>query len=900
MNEPTQLRVEHLSEPLGLDVRRPRLSWLLPLDAAEQVAYRIRAGAWDSGRVESRQSVLVPYGGPELASGQRVTWRVKVWTDAGESRWSGPAIWEMGLLDEGDWTADWIEPAEAASVRAQILHPAYLLRREFTLDAPVETARLHVTAHGLYEVYLNGRRVGDVELTPGFTSYSSTVQVQTFDVGAMLRPGANVLGAVLSDGWFRGQATGFRHVRSYGDAVALLAQLQVRGSDGGTRVVASGADWSFLPGPIVSADLYEGQVVDLRRDRADWCQPGAVRDGWSPVVVREHGFGRLRWSPAPPVRRVEELRPRAVHRPRHGRHVFDLGQNINGWARLTRLGPPGTSLVLTHAEAVDADGNATTATLTPDTDVIPTADGWPWDTSILKRPLQVDEVTSAGRTGDVFEPRHTTHGFRYVQIDGYPGDLDVDDVTGAVVHTDLRRTGWFACSDERVNRLHQAAVWSLRGNACDIPTDCPTRERAGWTGDWQVFVASAAFLYDVAGFSAKWLRDLASDQWRDGTVQHFAPNPVPMDMPGNPIPPGSAGWGDAAVIVPWEIYRAYGDAGVLEEQWPSMTAWVDRGARAARDHRHPDRVAVRPSTAAHERYLWDTGFHFGEWLEPEVPEFDPIALVAEDHGDLASAYLHHSADLLSRSAAVLGRTGDADRYGELAAAVKAAWQQEFLGADGALLRDTQAAHVRALAFGLVPDELRDSVAQRLVQLVREAGTHLTTGFLSTGYLLPVLAETGHVDVAYELLFQDTEPSWLTMIDRGATTIWEDWRGIDENGAALLSLNHYSKGAVISFLHRHTAGLTPIDDQPGYRRFRVAPQPGGGLTHARAIHDSPYGPISVAWRSDGETFTLHVSVPPGATADVILPDGDTFVAGPGRVRRTCAVDMNRFGPAGAVV
>ena len=466
----------------------------------------------------------------------------------------------------------------------------------------------------------------------------------------------------------------------------------------------------------------------------------------------------------------------------------------------------------------------------------------------LPHPLtagQVDTVIADGLTGG-FEPRHTTHGFQYVRVDGHPADLSPDAVTGVVVHTDMRRTGWFACSDDRVNRFHAAAVWSFRGNACDIPTDCPTRERAGWTADWQLFVPAAAFLYDVAGFSAKWLRDLVAGQWDNGVVSNMAPLPRSEGRHG-PVGGwhGSAGWGDAAVIVPWELYRAYGDTRILDEHWASMSAWLGYVERAAADGRHPDRAARSAAPLAHERYLWDTGFQFGEWKVPGEEITDMAAYQASDRGHVSTAYFFRSALLASKIARVLGKSGEADRYAELAARVRDAWQREFIGADGAIRPDDQPTLVRALAFGLVPDGVRERTAGRLVDLIRAADTHLRTGFLSTPYLLSVLADHGHADVAYELLLRDTPPSWLTMIDRGATTVWESWEGIDAHGRPYDSLNHYSKGAVIDFLHRYTAGIR-LTDSPAYRSFVVEPVPGGGLTSASAAHESPYGRIESSW------------------------------------------------------
>ncbi len=877
---PHALRVEHLDEALGIRTSAPRLSWQLPEGARQQSAYRITAdNGWDTGWVDSDRSLLVPYAGPPLASGQRVEWQVAVRTDLGESAASYSCAFEMGLLWAEDWEAAWIEPGEMPT-GAPGDRPAALLRHEFVIDRPVVAARLHATAQGLYEAFLNGQRAGDAELTPGFTQYDVRLQVQTADVTGSLRPGRNAVAVVLSDGWFRGQIGIARAADQWGDRLAFLGQLQLTHDDGSVTVVGTGPDWRSTEGHVVAADLIAGQRVDLRRLPRGWDTAGFDDDAWAPVTVVHHGYAGLVDSPAPPVRGVEEVVPVSVTRLPGGAQVVDLGQNVNGWLRLTDLGPANTALTLTHGEWLGPDGDVTTDHLRP---AVP----------FLPEPLpagQVDRVVSAGVPGDVFEPRHTTHGFRYVRIEGHPGELTPDDVRGVVVHTDLRRTGWFRCSDERVDRLHEAAVWSLRDNACDVPTDCPHRERAGWTGDWQLFSPTAAFLYDVAGFSTKWLRDVAADQWPDGTIANISPSARSEGREG-PVAflNGSAGWGDAVVMVPWVLYRAYGDEGVLAELWPAMVGWLDRAERMARDQRHPDRATARPEPAPHEQFLWDTGFHWGEWLEPGVDIGDFGAFVAADEGDVATAFLAHSAGLMARIAAVLGRDGDATRYAALGANARAAWQAEYLGADGSLTPDTQANHVRALAFDLVPAELRPAVADRLVELIRKADTHLGTGFLATPYLLPVLADTGHLDVAYELLRQDSEPGWLVMVDRGATTVWERWDGVSADGVPHESLNHYSKGAVVSFLHRYTAGIELVE--PAYRRFRVQPRPGGGLTWAEAAHESPYGRIESSWRIQDGELRLRVAVPAGTEATVVLPDGATGTAGPGEHTYTCDLEEN---------
>ena len=850
---PARLRAEHLGGAvLGLGVTRPRLSWQLPPGAARQIAYVVEVDGRTYGRVMSGASVLVPWPAPPLASRQRATWRVKVWTEAGESAWSAPAWCETGLLEPSDWSARFIEPYETE-------RSAHVLRHTFGLPTPPAGARLYATAHGIYETFLNGRRVGDVELAPGFTSYPTTLHVQAYDVTGLLAAGDNEWEVVLSDGWWRGR-TGFFQARDgYGTTLGFLGQLHA-----GDTVVSTGADWESATGSVRQADLMAGQSEDHRTEPRTW----------HPVAVADYDLGNLSYSPAPPTRRTQELRPASVTRLQPERHVVDLGQNINGWLRLSDLGPEGTALTLVHGESLDPSGDVTQDHLHPSVEF----PGMPSEVGMI------DHVVAAGTPGEVFEPRQTTHGFQFARIEGHPGPLTVDDVTGVVVHTDLRRTGWFRCSDERLNMLHDITDWSFRDNACEIPTDCPQRERAGWAGDWQLFIPTAAFLYDVAGFSLRWMRDLAAEQLDNGCVTNYVPDGLRQraEVIGTlwTSRQGSSGWGDAMVMVPWEMWRAYGDTDVLAELWPHMVAWVDFAAITARTQRHPSRVEARPEPLPHEAFLWDGGYHWGEWLEPNAV---PDSHMGADHGAVATAFLHHSAGLLARIGRLLGHDTEAARFEELAANALDAWRTEFIGPDGALTPDTQANHVRALAFDLVPDELRHQTAGRLVELVRQAGMHLGTGFLATPYLLPVLADTGHLDIAYQLLLQDTPPSWLYMVECGATTVWELWEGVDAQGYPYDSLNHYSKGAVISFLHNYVAGITLLDEHPAYGHFRVAPRPGGGLTWAEAVHDSPYGRIESSWRLDGARFHLIVTVPPGTTAEVVLPDGTRRDQGPGTRR-----------------
>ena len=875
---PTRLRVEHGARPIGLGIAEPRLSWWLPSGTQAQEAYRIEATVdgevVTTSEVASSDSVLRPWPFAPLFSRAQASWRVQVRTEAGWSPWSTVAPMEVGLLQVEDWAARFVgHPDDGRQTSPRGERGALYLRHRFRVDQAPERARLYATAQGLYELHLDGRRIGDLELTPGFTAYRSHLEVQTYDVTELVQPGEHTLMATLTDGWWRGSVGYTREDRCYGDQLALLAQLELVDTAGRRHVVATDERWEATDrGPIVAADLMEGQRIDQR-------VPFPPENGWCPAAVVGTPDHRLTASPAPPTRATQVYRPVSVTRLDARRQIVDLGANINGWVRLSAaaLGPHGNRVRLDHGERLGGDGDIDTDHLLVDlTEIAAGRSGTQLGAG------QRDEIVSAGTAGGDVEPRHTTHGFQFVRIDG-ADDLTVDDVAGVMVHTDMERTGWFGCSDPRLEALHDAVVLSFRGNACEIPTDCPQRERAGWTGDWQLFVPTAAFLYDVAGFGARWLRDLAADQWDDGRVPNFVPDPYDPAARKTGIArfmTGSAGWGDAAVLVPHQLWQSYGDVDLLAGQYPSMQRWVDFALRRAANHRHPRRAMARSTPAPHERHLWDIGFHWGEWLEPGGDATDILTGEA-DAGDVATAYLHRSLATLADTAGILGHDADAADYTELAGHVRAAWQAEYLHDDGTVTPATQANLVRALAFDLVDDRHRARVADDLVKLIRDADTHLGTGFLATPFLLPVLADHGHLDVAYELLLQTTPPSWLAMIDAGATTMWENWEGVEGGGRG--SLNHYSKGAVASFLHHYVAGIRPVRGVPGYRQLEIRPHPGGDLTHAYGRLDTPYGTVTSRWHTDGATLALDVGIPPGTQAVVTFPDGTTHGCGPGAHR-----------------
>lgn len=866
---PHALSIDFGGDRFPVSGPRPRLSWKPPADVPPGAGYDVEILIGDGVRevTHTREHRWVAWPVRPLRSGEQVRWRVRT----GASPWSEWHAFEAGLFDE-DWTAWWISPVEAGETEPGA-RPAQFLRGSFTVPAGVTRARLYATALGVYEAFVNGERAGTAELTPGSTSYDRTLYAQASDVTAAVRCGANTIEIVLSDGWFRGQVGAFREPADWGPRVGARLELHLTFADGSTRVVGTDEHWTGGPGRITRAGLMAGQTTDFLAPR------GPER----PVLLDAVTAPPIGWSPAPPVRRVERRPPVSVTQLPTGAWIADFGQNASGWVTLTDLGPAGTRTVLDYGEHLDPAGDLTTSHL---------------DSARPGEPpvpfMQRDEVVSAGSAGEVFEPRHTVHGFRYARLERGGVPLDPAGIVMQVVHTDLRPTGTFACGDDDLNRLHEAARWSFRGNAVDVPTDCPHRERLGWTGDYQVFAPTAVRLYDVAGFTRKWLRSVRDDQLPDGRVANFSPDGHRIKEHPDVLfamMTGSAGWGDAIVLVPWLLYETYGDREALAENWDAMVRWVEWALATARTSRHPSRVERSAEPLPHEEFLWDSSFHWGEWIEPKARaedgslidpvQADPAGWFTADKGEVGTAYLARSAATLAATAQVLGRADDAARYAELADRVKDAWRTEFLDDSGRTAADTQASYVRALHFGLVPDGLRTAAAARLVELIREAGTHLGTGLLSTADLLPVLADHGHADVAYEVLFQRTYPSWLGMLDRGATTIWEDWDGVDADGTAHASLNHYSKGAVVRFLHTHTLGLRQAEGSVAWESFVVAPVPHASITWARGTFDGPQGLIAVEWHVEGEELMIILDVPPASTATVVFPGGEEVTAREGR-------------------
>ncbi|HTR29203.1 MAG TPA: family 78 glycoside hydrolase catalytic domain [Puia sp.] len=834
------LQTENLTDPLCVDSKVPRFSWLLESsDRNElQTAYEIRVSGrpdgkdliWTSGKVGSQASIHVEYGGSELQSGKRYFWQVRIWDNKGRvSPWSERAWWQMGLLRPQDWKARWIRPADTAGDAANPL-----LRTHFSISRPVASATVYITAHGLYEARLNGQRIGDAYLTPGWTSYKKRLQYQAYDVSGLLRNGANAIGAMLGNGWYRGTIGFSNNHDFYGRDISLLLQLIIRYKDGSSDTIATGPDWRSSTGEVRSAEIYNGERIDYHFAKSGWSLPGYDDSRWSAVQAETFQLDNLLATVNEPVRKHETFNALRLITTPKGEQVLDFGQNLVGWVVVRLKGHPADSIVLSHAEVLDKNGNFYTENL---------------------RAAKAEDTYIPGDNGgeaEVFEPHFTFHGFRYVRVRGWKGPVDIGDFTAVALYSDMPKTGSFTSSDPLINQLQHNIQWGQQGNFLDVPTDCPQRdERLGWTGDAQVFSRTATFNRDVENFFAKWLKDVAADQFPSGSVPFVIPDVIGAG--------GSTGWADVATIIPWNVYLAYGDERVLRDQYPSMKAWVEYMRGQAKDD------------------LWNTGFHFGDWLFYRPFDDNDGRSAVTDKYLIAQCFYAHSTQLLINAADVLGKKDDVAAYTALLQKIKAAFLREYVTPGGRLVSGTQTAYVLALEFDMLPATLREQAVQRLIKNIQDYGYHLTTGFLGTPYLCHVLSDFGYVSVAYRLLMQDTYPSWLYPVKMGATTIWERWDGVKPDSTfqtpGMNSFNHYAYGAIGDWMYRVIAGLDTYAADPGYHHSRIDPHPGGGLTAAGADLQTGYGLLSSHWRMAGDTLYMDVVIPANTTSSVFIPAPD---------------------------
>ncbi len=885
---PLELRCEYLVDPLAVEATAPRLSWRVESEARgqRQTAYQILVASsrekldrnegdlWDTGRVSGNQTTQIAYSGQPLKSRQECFWKVRVWDkDGTASVWSEPARWTMGLLEPGHWQAEWISFRDESPLwtdRTKLsLPPARYYRKPFHVGKQVRRATVYATALGIYELNLNGHRVGDAYFAPGWTDYRQRVYYQAYDVTPLVTSDANVLGATVADGWYAGYVgygllVGYGPHKTgrniYGKTPALLAQLELEYDDGTREVIGTDTTWKVTgEGPVREADLLMGESYDARREMPGWAKPGFDDADWASAIkaeangslkapfhdaggVREQEFGfvrpaRLQGYPAQPVRVTEELACVDVTSPSEGVHIFNLGQNFAGSVRLKVRGPAGTTVQLRYGEMLHPDGRLMTEN--------------------LRKARATDFYTLRGDSeGESWMPQFTFHGFQYVELTGYPGKPEPDVVTGLAMHSDTPLVSRFECSDPMVNRLFQNIVWTQRSNFLELPTDCPQRdEREGWMGDAQVYIRTATYNADVAAFFTKWFHEVEEAQLPSGAFPDYCPWPF---QHGKAF---ATAWTDAGIICPWTIWKVYGDTRVIERHYGAIRRFIEWRMSQAKDSlgiAHPE------------------GNSWGDWLNLNEPT--PLEYVD-------TIYLYYSTRLAAEMARAVGKEDDARQWADFSAKVKSAFAEKYLRADGTLAVDTQSAYSLALYVGLIPDDKRAAAGARLAQKIRDNEYRMATGFLGTRPLLGVLTSVGEHDLAVRLLQSRQFPSWGFEVENGATTIWERWdsytkqEGFGRHNAAMNSFSHYSFGAVGEWMFRILAGIDTA--RPGFQRLVLRPSPPSPESNpdqapihwVNARYDSIHGPIDSRWRREADRFTYEVSIPANTTATVLLPAAD---------------------------
>ncbi len=871
---PTNLRCEYLVNPTAIDTATPRLSWeLRPLTPGtrglSQAAYEIevfteipekasdpqKAVLWTTGKVASGETCQIEYAGAKFAPGFGAKWQVRVWDQAGRvSAWSPPASWTRGLTSKEWEGVRWIgDPTPAPAGFGEL--PAPMLRKQFAIPASgrqVVRATAYVSALGLYELRLNGQRVGDHVLAPEWTDYTKRVQFQTYDVTAMIRTGENCIGAILGDGWFAGKV-GLAGIvpkgpprAIYGRQPRLFMQLEVRFADGTSESIVSDDSWrSTIDGPIRTSDIMDGETYDARREMPGWDSPGFDAAAWSPVRVCEAPTATVVAQPNEPVRVNRTIKPIAITEPKPGVYVFDLGQNMVGWCRVQLAGKPGETITLHHAEVLNPDGTI-------------------YYTN-LRGAHQTDRYTFRTDAAETFEPRFTYHGFRYVEVTGLSTKPALDSIVGCVVNSSSPEVGTFECSEPMLNRLWQNILWTQRGNLVGVPTDCPQRdERCGWMGDILAFAPTACYNMDMAGFLTKWVPDTRDAQALDGRFADFSPHPYQPDVRFS----GVAAWGDAGVFVPWAAYQFYGDTRMLAEQFDAAKAWIE-----FIHSKNPD-------------LLWkhSRGNDYGDWLNADTLKLGggagwPAKGAEVPKHVFATIFFFRSTQIVSEMASVLGHTDEAKKYAELAEAIRAAFVKAYVQADGKMEGDTQAGYALALHFGLIPESLQSAAVDRMVDRFKPYDGQISTGFHSTLPLMTQLSARGRNDEAYRLLLNRKMPSWGYEVDHGATTIWERWdgwvegRGYQDPG--MNSFAHYAIGAVGEWMYGTMLGIQPTS--PGFATVDIHPRPGPGVKWARGSYHSIRGPIVSGWERTDESMMIVVSIPPNVVARIFLPTKDVAKA-----------------------
>jgi alpha-L-rhamnosidase len=830
----TNLRVEDLDAPQLVDTARPRFSWQIESDraATRQTHYELRihkvdaaGGVQDAGKatpkLPSEQSQWVTWDDFTALPQSRYRWQVRI-TDNYERRsdWSEPATFETSLFDR-PWPANWISDGRVVEIDED--PPARYLRHDFVIAEQPVRARLYLSAFGLAQPWLNGKRVTADTFLPGWPDYRKRNYYVSYEVTSLLHPGTNCCGIVLGDGWYSGTLF---PTHQYGPIASVSGWLEITNGSGEIQQISTDAAWKWREGPITAQGIYFGETFDARRHDPRWSEAGNADESWHPVVEQPATTVPLQPRQSPPVRPIEEITPLSRQEVSPGVFIYDLGQNMVGWVRLKLSTKRGQEVCLRFAEMLDAEGRAYTKN--------------------LRKAEATARYIARGDDEEIWEPSFTFFGFRYVEVTGLkvPG---TDAITGVVVHSDLERIGHFECSDPALNQLYSNTLWGQKGNFLELPTDCPQRdERLGWTGDAQVFAHTAHYNMRSGAFYRQWMAAVR-DSFADGPRGGFG-----GVAPYVGLPRGAAGWSDAAAIVPWITWLHTADRRILAENFPRVQDWVK----------------LQADQAPHGIRISEPGW--GDWLAPGyAPEAAPTP-----YRLIATAYYAYSTQLAAQMAEVLEESDLALKYWDQWTSIKDAFRREFITADGRITSDEQTAYLLALGFDLVPAELRPAMATHLQRAVAEKDNHLSTGFLGTPLLTPILSRIGRTDLAYTVLQQQTYPGWLFSVKNGATTVWERWDSWTPeagfNPGGMNSFNHYAYGSVVGWFYDTIAGLRPLADQPGWKEFAIAPQPGGGLTFAQARVKTPYGLVMSHWRQAGGRFEIDVTLPPNTRARVTLP------------------------------
>jgi len=856
----SNLRCEYLKNPLGIDNVNPHLSWELSSSerGTRQTAYQIMVSGdslqlkndqgdmWSTGKVKSDETKQIIYKGKPLLSGKVYYWKVRIWDEAGKiSNWSGIQYWSMGLLKKEDWVAKWIGLDTIYPITAQdkyIVPPSPLLRKEFDITKKIRRATLYATALGLYQVYLNGKKVGDHLLAPEWTDYSKRVQYQTYDVTPMLNSNENVIGAMLADGWYSGALWSHFYRGRYGYNRRLLVQLHIEYADGSSDTICSDGSWEILKdGPVREASIFGGEVYDERYDPTGWMKPGFNVTCWKKVFVDTAISIPLNAQMNQPIKVVKEIKPVNVFELKKNKYqlntyIFDMGQNMAGWVRLNLPYNPGMKITLRYAEMLNDDSTLYTEN--------------------LRNAKPVDILIPGKEDRIQYEPKFTYHGFRYVEISGLSRPPALSEITGKVIASASPIVSNLETSDKDLNQLWKNILWTQLGNMYGIPTDCPQRdERCGWMGDAQVFSQTAIYNMDMEAFYRKWFRDIRDEQTIDGQFPNYAPYVTEglryYDAPG---------WVDAGVIIPWKAYLNYGNKAILANNFKAMCKFIDYTYDT-----NPTLIRTN-----------EVGQNYGDWLNGNtIKASDYPTKGGSVPKDLFNtAYFAYSATLLAKACKVLDKTQQFKHYDSLAQAIRNAFVQKFISNDGTIEGNTQAGYALALEFDLVPPELKAKAVKHMVDAVKAYDDRISTGIHTTERLMNQLSENGYSNIAYKLLESHRFPSWMYSIDQGATTIWERWDGYVKGRGFqdydMNSFNHYAIGSVGEWMYKHILGIQPDEKAPGYHHFFIKPVPGGMLKWATGTYHSVVGKIGVSWRKEGDGFTYEIEIPVNSTATLVLP------------------------------